>query len=395
MPALPPRPIIWLSETQRRKQEQEAHRMDKIKGVNLGNWLVLEKWMQPDFFAGTNAEDEIWMYRNLDRETAFAKVKAHRDTYVTEADFAEIAGHGLNLLRIPVPYFIFGDREGLPGCLEYLDQAFDWAEKYGLKVMIDLHTVPGSQNGYDNGGLTGVCKWYKNPGEVEFVLTVLERLSQRYAKREGLFGIEVLNEPISFMVWISSPSRGKAADKAEAKGSWYVPLRFLQSFYLDAYRRMRACLPEDKAIIFHDGFRLNSWKRFFRDNQLTNVFLDTHIYIFAMEMFVPIHRPWVYQLYTDLYCRALEKVNRYVPVIVGEWTLSNRYAVNEADPARRRRNFQEIAQIQADAWSAGAGWIYWNYQLLRKQSAPFDEAWKESWDMRRCWKNGWFPEKMI
>ena len=29
-----------------------------IKGVNLGNWLVLEKWMSPELFAGTDAEDE-------------------------------------------------------------------------------------------------------------------------------------------------------------------------------------------------------------------------------------------------------------------------------------------------------------------------------------------------
>ena len=32
--------------------------MDKIRGVNLGNWMVLEKWMYPDLFAGTEAEDE-------------------------------------------------------------------------------------------------------------------------------------------------------------------------------------------------------------------------------------------------------------------------------------------------------------------------------------------------
>jgi hypothetical protein len=29
-----------------------------IRGVNLGNWLVLEKWMSPEPFAGTDAEDE-------------------------------------------------------------------------------------------------------------------------------------------------------------------------------------------------------------------------------------------------------------------------------------------------------------------------------------------------
>ena len=31
-----------------------------IKGVNLGNWLVLEKWMSPKLFEGTNAEDETY-----------------------------------------------------------------------------------------------------------------------------------------------------------------------------------------------------------------------------------------------------------------------------------------------------------------------------------------------
>ena len=32
-----------------------------IKGVNLGNWLVLEKWMSPHLFDGTMAEDEYYL----------------------------------------------------------------------------------------------------------------------------------------------------------------------------------------------------------------------------------------------------------------------------------------------------------------------------------------------
>ena len=32
--------------------------VEKIRGVNFGNWLVLEKWMHPELFAGTTAEDE-------------------------------------------------------------------------------------------------------------------------------------------------------------------------------------------------------------------------------------------------------------------------------------------------------------------------------------------------
>lgn len=200
--------------------------MKKIKGVNLGNWLVLEKWMLPELFEGTGAEDEVWLNRKMNPAELKEKMKEHRDTFITEQDFAFIKEQGIWLLRIPVPYFIFGDRPPFNGCVEYLDKAFDWAEKYGLQILIDLHTVPGSQNGYDNGGLTGVCKWCKNPEEVEFALTVLERLAKRYGQRQGLYGIEVLNEPISFLVYATAPSTGKAVDKEEAKGSGYVPLPF-------------------------------------------------------------------------------------------------------------------------------------------------------------------------
>ena len=61
--------------------------MDKIIGTNLGNWLVLEKWMQPFIFKGTRAEDETWLNRNVPQEKLWPMMKEHRDTYVTEEDF--------------------------------------------------------------------------------------------------------------------------------------------------------------------------------------------------------------------------------------------------------------------------------------------------------------------
>lgn len=371
--------------------------MQKINGTNLGNWLVLEKWMNPGMFEGTGTEDEIWLGRKLPADELAAKLKAHRDSYVTEEDFAFIAQHGLNLVRIPVPFFIFDDRPPYPGCVDYLDKAFDWAEKYGLEVLIDLHTVPGSQNGYDNGGITGVCKWCKDPKEVEFSITVLERLAKRYGQRKALYGIEVLNEPISWLVYITAPSTGKAEDKEEAKGSGHVPMSFLKQFYQDAYTRLRAILLKEKTIVFHDGFRLGSWGDFFVRSGMENVALDTHIYVFAMENFVPIHKPWVYQVYIKSQKRLIKKVQRHTPVIVGEWCICNRYAekqpesamlVEKADAIRRER-YREIASMQLEAWKQAAGHIYWNYQLLRDRTAEMDERWKESWDLSRCLNYDW------
>ena len=384
--------------------------MKKIKGVNLGNWLVLEKWMLPELFEGTGAEDEVWLNRKMNPAELKEKMKEHRDTFITEQDFAFIKEQGIWLLRIPVPYFIFGDRPPFNGCVEYLDKAFDWAEKYGLQILIDLHTVPGSQNGYDNGGLTGLCKWCKNPEEVEFALTVLERLAKRYGQRQGLYGIEVLNEPISFLVYATAPSTGKAVDKEEAKGSGYVPLPFLENFYRNAYRRLRKILPENKTIVFHDGFRLRHWGKFFRKEHMKNVVLDTHIYIFAMESFVPIHMPWVYQIYIKSQQRLIERIQRDVPVVVGEWCICNKYAEKAvsgksaekssdrsaqaaAQDELRKKRYLEIAAMQLQAWESGAGWIYWSYQFKPNRKEPLDEKWKESWDFSSCVENGWIEFK--
>ena len=376
--------------------------MDKIRGVNLGNWLVLEKWMNEPFFEGTGAEDEVWLVRKTDPDTLARKMKEQRDTNITEEDIASLEQHGINLVRIPVPYFIFGDRPPFIGCIEYLDRAFEWGQRHKIKILIDLHTVPGSQNGYDNGGITGVCKWCKNPEEVEFALTVLERLAERYGHHPALYGIEVLNEPISWIVYVTAPSTGKAEDKEEARGSGYVPLSFLRKFYTDAYNRLRACLPEDKTIVFHDGFRLTSWNRFFDESNFVNVALDTHIYIFAMENFVPVHKFGLYKLYIDINRRQIESVSKHVPVIVGEWCISNKYAIEygkglpetEAIRKEKQRRFQQVAKLQLDAWSTSAGSIFWNYQLWRDKSKRMDAEWKESWDLSRSWKNGWIPERL-
>lgn len=374
--------------------------MEKIKGTNLGNWLVLEKWMQEDLFLETDTEDETWLNRKAEPKKLAAAMKQHRDTYVTEEDFKVIASHGMNMVRIPVPYFIFGDVPPFIGCIEYLDHAFDWAEKYGLRILIDLHTVPDSQNGYDNGGITGVCKWCKQPDKVEFALKVLEKLAARYGTRKGLFGIEVLNEPISFPVYMTAPSKNAAVDKEEAKGSGFVPMKFLKSFYMEAYQRLRAILPEEKVVCFHDGFRLTKWNRFFKKNQMKNVLLDTHIYIFAMESFLPFKAMWLYKLYIAVDKMRIKKAQREIPVVIGEWCICNKYAEKMTKNVMLEQELEEIkalrynqvAELELNAWENAQGYFYWNYQLVRDMEQDIEESWKNSWDLRRCWKHGWMPD---
>lgn len=342
-----------------------------------------------------------------------ARIKIHRSEYITERDFVTIKSWGLDAVRIPVPYFIFGDREPFIGCVEELDKAFNWAEKYGLKILIDLHTAPEGQNGSDNGGICGVCKWAQNPEEVEFVHTVLERLAQRYGHREGLWGIELINEPALQGAWelLNIQKRYPPVDKEMAKGSAPITVEFIRKFYLDAYDRIEKYLDEDKYIVIHDGFELTIWKDFMREEKYKNVVLDTHQYLMMAEMMGCEQTVEGYEKYVkEHFMKEIEEMQQYFPVICGEWCLFNSLAcgwdtkggqtvlnglegasVESYSPEQKKEIYQAVARMQKAAWEKGSGYFYWSYKLLT--DTVNTEGWIgwDSWDLGRCVDFGWFP----
>ncbi len=360
--------------------------MKDIKGVNLGNWLVLEKWMSQSLFAGTTAEDEYYLPKQLPREVYEARIQIHRSEYITERDFATIKSWGLNAVRIPVPYFVFGDRPPYIGCVDELDHAFNWAEKYGLEILIDLHTAPGSQNGFDNGGISGVCKWAKDPAEVEFVLTVLERLAERYGTRQGLKGIQILNEPNTTSSWgvFNIEERYKAVDPVMASNNGPISFEFLRNFYVEAYERLRKYMPVEKSVVFHDGFDIYQWKGFMQGEQFQNVILDTHQYLMMAEMDgCPQTKEGYVQYVHDKYETMMKEMEPYFPIICGEWCLFNslgcgidtkggQSVLNGIDgqkeevlsPQEKIELYRAVAEAQLKAWKIGKGYFYWNYKLL-------------------------------
>lgn len=384
-----------------------------IKGVNLGNWLVLEKWMSPALFEGTTAEDEYYLPTQLSPKAYEARIKIHRSEYITERDFVTIKSMGMESVRIPVPYFIFGDRKPFIGCIEELDKAFNWAEKYGLTILIDLHTVPLSQNGFDNGGISGVCKWAQNPDEVEFALSVLERLAKRYGNRKGLFGIQPLNEPITENMWetMDIQNRYAPADQEMAKGSAPITMKFLRQFYLDAYDRISAYMPKDKYVVIHDGFELMEWKDFMQEEKYSNVILDTHQYLMIAEARGCSQTIEGYLKYIREELEPqITEMEKYFPVICGEWCLFNSLACGcdtkggqsvlngvegsrqeSFSPEKKKEIYEALAKAQLELWEKGSGYYYWSYKLLTDTvNTPGWIGW-DSWDLGRCYDFGWFP----
>ncbi|KAL8945620.1 MAG: hypothetical protein Q9183_008032, partial [Haloplaca sp. 2 TL-2023] len=159
---------------------------EKIRGVNLGGWFVLEPWITPSVFQDweTSQEvvDEFTYSAALGPDETFSRLSQHWDTWITQDDFNQIAQAGLNHVRIPIGYWALAPREGDPyvqGQLDVLDRTINWAREAGLKIMMDLHGAPGSQNGFDNSGKKGDVGWQQG-NTVEETLTALENLANRY-----------------------------------------------------------------------------------------------------------------------------------------------------------------------------------------------------------------------
>ena len=119
------------------------------RGVNLGNWLVLERWMKPALFEPTDAKDEYSLCTALGREAAEKRLREHRDTFITRDDFAWLKSHGFDAVRLPIGYWLLEPDGPFVGGMEYLDRAMDWCDEFGIAMNIDLHGLPGNEQNLD------------------------------------------------------------------------------------------------------------------------------------------------------------------------------------------------------------------------------------------------------
>ena len=93
--------------------------------------------------------------------------------------------------------------------------------------------------------------------------------AERYGQRKGLWGIEIINEPVLEDMWegMHVQERYPAVDAERGARSKPNTIEFIRQFYLDAYDRIRKHMPEDKYVVFHDAFRLKAWKDFMREDK--------------------------------------------------------------------------------------------------------------------------------
>ena len=87
----------------------------KLRGVNLGGWLICEAWMQRTLFGAASAAaaaaghgddtdvgDEFRACQHLSREA----MAAHRASWITRTDLQQIRHLGFNSVRLPVGFWV-------------------------------------------------------------------------------------------------------------------------------------------------------------------------------------------------------------------------------------------------------------------------------------------------
>lgn len=147
----------------------------------------------------------------------------------------------------------------MQGAAPYIDRAITWARTTGLKVWIDLHGAPGSQNGFDNSGHNGTVGWGSG-STIPDTLAVVQLIANKYAQeqyQDVVVGIELLNEPLTTKV----------------SGGFDT----IQSFYNQGYADVRKV--SNTPVIIQDGFNNASmWDGTLAAPQAQDVILDHHEY---------------------------------------------------------------------------------------------------------------------
>ena len=404
----------------RLNQKWGSYATRPIRGVSIGGWLSLEPFITPSLFSDSLV-DEYSLCKHLGKDAA-STLEKHYSTFITERDFKRIADSGLDHVRIPFSYWAVRTYEGDPYVASvswrYLLRGIEWARRYGLRVKLDLHGMPGSQNGWNHSGRQGTVGWLVGPdGKVnaQRTLDIHDQLSKffaqdRYKNVVALYGLG--NEPAKV-----------------------IPQDALIEWTEAAYK-----IVHDNGVgaiqVFSEAIRgLEAWKGKLQGHG-DNLVVDVHEYTIFDDGLIGLK----HSARVDFACTAfaggmtssMDTSTGFGPTIVGEWsqadtdctlylngvgngarwagtffsgdggpepkcpTLDSRCDCDKAnaDPSTFSRSYklflQTWAEAQMSAFEKSWGWFYWTWKTetayLWSYEAGLDGeflpalAYKPDWD---------------
>ena len=326
-----------------------------LRGINLGGWLIAELWMTPELFEGVSEHGERAIGRTLGSSEAARRLKKHRDTFITKADFRWIKSHGFEVVRLPVGYWLFEDSDGYVSGEQYVDKAFEWAEATGLKMILDFHGLQGSQNGQDHSGEVGKIRAYRWHNRRN-ALRTMQHMCDKYGHEPALIGIEIINEP---------------------KVRWF--LWWLLRYYDKAIAIAKRSTREDVKIIVSDAYEPLRLARALAKRQYGDrLVLDMHLYQLFSDHDKQLSFEGHIEKVRHEWRQLLTDIAEYVPhILVGEWSAalpSEMYdTLHQPENNYALKYFYEQTSLYNSASWAHCYWSYkapgvgvWSYKDAKK-----------------------------
>ncbi|KAF9070831.1 exo-beta-1,3-glucanase [Rhodocollybia butyracea] len=396
---------------------------EKVRGVNLGGWLVLEPWITPSIFDNTgnpNIVDEFTFGQFQNHNTALAVLQNHWNTWITESDFQAIAAAGLNHVRLPIGFWAFDVSGGEPyiqGQLPFLQKAITWAGNTGLKLVrsrfnlclasslffasilkiIDLHGAPGSQNGFDNSGQRlSFPTWQENQTNVQRTDAIIKTIANMVKDNTNVVPIIApLNEPAGF--------------------DGQQMLDVVTQYWFDSYGNIRfpfgSSQESNTVVLLHDAFQpLSFWSGFQTPPGWQGVAMDTHIYqMFSQELVAQTNAEHI-----QTACAYQNELAFDLWLIVGEWTPAQtdcaKYLNGRGNGARFDGTLAGSTFVGSCTGLTGSASTfsssfktflrqYWEAQVIafeRGGSGWIQWTWKaenaDEWTYSAGLANGWIPQ---
>jgi hypothetical protein len=354
----------------------------KATGVNLGGWLVQESTIDSTFWNShaPTASDEWTLCKTLGAHCG--PVLEHRyRTFITRADIDTLASVGVSILRIPTTYAAWID---LPGSelysgnqRTYLRRITEYAiSRYGMHVIIDVHSLPGGLNGLTIGEATGHWGWFFNETawghSMEVVDEVLEFIRGSSSPRS--FTLEPMNEPADRngdddlgMAVFGTPEALSEDAASYVLGFWQAVLARVRESGLDV-------------PVMFQSFKLpDYWTGGFSHGD--NVVFDMHNYYFGGRETSSENLPEFIR--SDAQNKSGDGT---FPVFVGEWSIQ---AAHNNSFALRERNLK----VGLEAWEEYTqGSCYWTAKFEGNGTIDGEGRQRDCWSFERFIEEGFFSE---
>lgn len=348
---------------------------NKMIGLNLGNWLILERWMREDWFvekAGPNAWDE-WSFTLAQGANASAVLEEHWSTWVTEDDIEKVYEAGINTLRVATGFWMWiptvaPEPYVTTGQLAHFERLCSYAYARNMYIILDLHGLPGSQNGEQQSGHNTTSPTFFQPLQQARSDQVVKAVVDWIADSPYysiISAIEIINEP-----------RPYTSEQ----------LAMLRGYYERSYDTIQKGLGDKApAMFFADGFvpgdKFAFWYDFAnaRKTDPPTLGLTDHPY----PGYFPAQNNSA-DIMKQTCVDAAKYKNFPVPTVITEWSL--RTGIQNV-------TFEKIFYAtQLSAWSATAGSCFWSLRALDSKVAVLaDPVAQYQWSFETLLARGSIP----